>query len=48
MFNAKVIGTSASGAMKVYGLPKGQGLDMDLACSSGHIILAVQALAFGT
>ena len=35
--------------MKVYGLPYGHGLDRrtDMACASGHIILAVQALALG-
>ena len=47
----KAIKTLASGTMKVYGLPQGQGLDhrndMTLACSLGHIIPAVQALARG-
>ena len=37
--------------MKVYGLPSDQGLDrrndMALACGSGHIIPAVQAMALG-
>ena len=52
LFNAlKAIETLASGTMKVYGLPSGQGLDhrnyMALACVSGHIITAVQALALG-
>ena len=49
LFNAlKAIETLASGTMKVYGLPSGQGLDrrnnMALACGSGDIILAAQAL----
>ena len=39
----------ASGTMKVYGLPSGQGLDhrndMNLACCSSNIIPEVQALA---
>ena len=55
LFNAlKAVETVASGTMKVYGLPSGQGLDrrsdMALACGSrgsGHIISAVQALALG-
>ena len=50
LFSAlKAIETLASGTMKVYGLPSGQGMDcqndMALACSSGHILPAVQALA---
>ena len=47
----KVKETLAEGMKKVYGLPSGQGLDrwndMALACGSGHIIPAVQALALG-
>ena len=50
LFNAlKAIETLGLGTMKVYGLPSGQCLDcwndMALACGSGYIILAVQALA---
>ena len=47
LFNAlKAIETLASGTMKVYGLPSGQGLDRrnDMAT---RIIPAVQALALG-
>ena len=52
LFNAlKAIETVASGTMKVYGLPEGQGLDrrndMTLACGSGHIIQVAKALAIG-
>ena len=52
LFNAfKAIITTASGAMKVYGLPLGQGLDrrnnMTRAAGEGHIIPADQALALG-
>ena len=52
LFNAlKAIETLASGMMKVYGLPSGQGLDcwndMARAAGEGHIIPAVQALALG-
>ena len=54
LFNAlKATETLAEGTMKVYGLPLGQGLDLDhrndmaLTCSSGQIIRAVQALARG-
>ena len=52
MFNAlKAIETNASGTIKDYGLPLGQGLDlradMALAYGSGHINPAVQALSLG-
>ena len=52
LFNVlKAIETLASGTMKVYGLPSGQGLDprnvIALACGSGDIIPAFQALAQG-
>ena len=52
LFNAlKAIVTSASGTMKIYGLPSGQGLDrlvdMALACASSHINPTVQALTLG-
>ena len=45
LFNAlKTIETLASGTMKFYGLPSGQGLarrnDMARAAGEGHIILA--------
>ena len=52
LFNAlKAIEALPSGAMKVYGLLSGQGLDrrndMARACGSGHIIPSVQVLALG-
>ena len=53
LFNAlKPIETIYSGAMKIYGLPSGQGLDRwnDTVPTwgLGHIIPAVQALALGS
>ena len=50
LFNAlKAIETLVSGAMKIYGLPSGQGRRNDtfLPCGSGHIIPAVQSLPLG-